>query len=161
MNIKSCFVPADILLPDFSKIDGKKWATIACDQFTSQPEYWHDAEEIAQNSPSALNLILPEAYLDREDELIKKISESMSSYVNDKILEKHPATMIYIERTQSDGRVRRGVVGAVDLEHYDWHPGTETLVRATEGTVPERIPPRVKIRKQASLELPHIMAAIG
>ena len=65
--------------------------------------------------------------------------------------------MIYIERVQSDGRIRRGVVGAVDLEHYDWHPGTETLVRATEGTVPERIPPRVKIRKRASLELPHIM----
>ena len=157
MNKKSCFIPADILLPDFSKIDGKKWATIACDQFTSQPEYWHDAEKIAKDSPSALNLILPEAYLDREDELLVKISESMTAYVNDKILEEHPATMIYIERVQSDGRVRRGVVGAVDLEHYDWHPGTETLVRATEGTVPERIPPRVKIRKKASLELPHIM----
>lgn len=157
MNTKSCFVPADILLPDFTKIDGKKWATIACDQFTSQPEYWRDAEEIAKNSPSALNLILPEAYLDREDELLAKIAESMTAYVNDKILEEHPATMIYIERVQSDGRVRRGVVGAVDLECYDWHHGTETLVRATEGTVPERIPPRVKIRKSATLELPHIM----
>lgn len=157
--MKPCFVPADILLPDFKYTDGEKWAVVACDQFTSQPEYWEAARRFVGNAPSTLDLILPEAYLDRQDELLPEISSHMEQY-SKTLLREHRSTYIYIERTQSDGRVRRGLVGAVDLECYDWHRGATTAVRATEGTVPERIPPRVRIRESASIELPHIMLLI-
>ena len=157
--MSNCFVSADILLPDFDKVSGEKWAVVACDQFTSQPEYWEKAAEIVGDEPSALNLILPEAYLNRQDALLPKISEHMLQYCND-VFELHKNTYIYIERRQSDGKIRHGLVGAVDLECYDWHAGSETSVRATEGTVPERIPPRVVIRSQASVELPHVMLLI-
>lgn len=155
----NCFGPADILLPDFNKISGERWAVVACDQFTSQPEYWEAARRYIGNEPSALDLILPEAYLDRQDELLPIISQHMKEYCSE-ILSEHKNTYIYVERTQSDGMVRKGLVGAVDLECYDWHKGSTTPIRATEGTVPERIPPRVSIRKQASIELPHIMLLI-
>lgn len=157
--MKSCFVPADILLPDFQYTEGEKWAVIACDQFTSQPEYWERAAEIAGGEPSTLNLILPEAYLGDEDARLPKIATSMKEYSKNILIE-HKNIMIYLERTQPDGRIRRGIIGAVDLECYDWHPGTETLIRATEGTVPERIPPRVKIRKNATIELPHVILLV-
>lgn len=155
----NCFGPANILLPDFNCISGEKWAVVACDQFTSQPEYWEAAREKIGDAPSTLNLILPEAYLDRQDELLPRISQHMKDY-DETILKKYNDTYIYVERVQSDGRVRRGLVGAVDLECYDWHSGSNTSVRATEGTVPERIPPRVNIRRRASIELPHIMLLI-
>jgi uncharacterized protein (DUF1015 family) len=158
--MKCAFAPADILLPDFGYTDGTKWAIIACDQFTSQPEYWKKAAALASGAPSALNLILPEAYLGEEDARLPQIARSMDEYLKKNVLHEHKNTMIYLERTQPDGRVRRGIVGAVDLECYDWHPGTETLIRATEGTVPERIPPRVRIRKSAPLELPHVMLLV-
>lgn len=154
--MKKCFVPADILLPDFDKTDGSRWAVVACDQFTSQPEYWEAARKYIGSAPSALDLILPEAYLGREDELLPVIALHMKSYMRD-ILKEYKNTFIYVERTQSDGRVRRGLVGAVDLECYDWRADSCTPVRATEGTVPERIPPRVRIRRAAEIELPHIM----
>ncbi len=157
--MKCAFVPADLLLPDFRYTDGTKWATIACDQFTSQPEYWKKAAEVAGGAPSALNLILPEAYLGEEDARLPEIAGAMEEYLKN-VLHEYKNTMIYLERTQPDGRVRRGIVGAVDLECYDWKPGTETLIRATEGTVPERIPPRVRIRKSAPLELPHVMLLV-
>ncbi|MCD8094973.1 MAG: DUF1015 domain-containing protein [Ruminococcus sp.] len=156
----TAFVPADILLP--KNVDFQKWACIACDQFTSEPEYWEEAEKIADGSPSALNLILPEAYLDKnggEDD-IKSISESMKAYLDGDVFEELKNALIYVERTQSDGIVRAGVVGAVDLECYDYNKGSQSLVRATEATVPDRLPPRVKIRSQAALELPHIMILI-
>ena len=155
----NCFGPANILLPDFNCISGEKWAVVACDQFTSQPEYWEAAREKIGDAPSTLDLILPEAYLDRQDELLPRISQHMKDY-DETILKKYNDTYIYVERVQSDGRVRRGLVGAVDLECYDWHSGSSTSVRATEGTVPERIPPRVNIRRRASIELPHIMLLI-
>lgn len=157
--MKPCFVPADILLPDFKHTDGEKWAVVACDQFTSQPEYWEAARRFIGNAPSTLDLILPEAYLARQDELLPQISRRMEQYCRE-ILAEYPARLIYLERTQSDGRVRHGLVGAVDLECYDWHRGATTPIRATEGTVPERIPPRVRIREAASIELPHIMLLI-
>lgn len=157
--MKPCFVPADILLPDFSHTDGERWAVVACDQFTSQPEYWEAVRRFVGDAPSTLDLILPEAYLSRQDELLPEISRHMTEYLCG-VLHEHPQTYIYLERTQSDGRVRRGLVGAVDLECYDWHRGAVTPVRATEGTVPERIPPRVRIRESASIELPHIMLLI-
>ncbi len=157
--MKCCFVPADIMLPDFRYVDGEKWATVACDQFTSQPEYWEEAARFVGEAPSTLALILPEAYLSESEARMPTIVSRMKEYSKSFFVE-HKNTMIYIERTQSDGRVRRGIVGAVDLECYDWRPGTETPVRSTEGTVPERIPPRVKIRKAAPLELPHIMLLV-
>ncbi len=157
--MKKYFLPANILLPDFNKIDGERWAVIACDQFTSQPEYWQSAAEKVGDAPSALDLILPEAYLERDDELLPIIAEHMDKYLKE-ILCEYKDTYIYLERKQSDGRIRRGVVGMVDLECYDWHKESQTLIRATEGTVPERIPPRVKIRANASVELPHIMLLI-
>lgn len=154
--MKPCFVPADILLPEFADIDGTRWAVVACDQYTSQPEYWEAAQNYIGDAPSTLELILPEAYLSRQDELLPQISQHMEKYCRE-LLHEHRQVYIYVERTQADGRVRHGLVGAVDLECYDWHRGATTAVRATEGTVPERIPPRVRIREAAQIELPHIM----
>ena len=159
IKMKKYLYPADILLPDFSAVDGKRWATVACDQFTSQPEYWAAARELIGDMPSTLDLMLPEAYLDREDELIPQINSNMKAYLADLLCE-HKGSMIYLERVQSDGRVRRGLVGAVDLEDYDYMKGSTTPTRATEGTVLERIPPRVAIRRGAAIEMPHIMILI-
>ncbi len=150
---------ADIYLPDFEKTDGEAWATVACDQFTSQPEYWEKAKARAEGSPSALNVILPEVYLSESEQRIPEINKTMREYLSD-VLVCHKNTMIYLERTQSDGRIRHGIIGAVDLEEYDFSRGSESLIRATEGTVLERIPPRVQIRKDAEIELPHIMILI-
>lgn len=157
--MKNYLYPANILLPDFARVEGEKWASVACDQYTSQGEYWEEAYGFAKGSPSTLDLMLPEAFLDRDRELIPQINENMKDYLSD-VLEEHKNTMIYLERTQSDGRVRRGLIGCVDLEDYDYSKGSETLIRATEGTVLERIPPRVAIRRGAVIEMPHIMILI-
>ena len=157
--MKKCFCAADILLPDFNKIDAKKWAVVACDQFTSEPEYWESADEFVGDQPSALRVILPEAYLGETEQRIGKINATMEEYLKD-VLVCHKDAMIYLERVQSDGKVRKGIVGAVDLEEYDYSKGSESLIRATEGTVLERIPPRVAIRRGAQIELPHIMILI-
>ena len=157
--MKKYLYPADIYLPDFDKVDGSRWATVACDQFTSEPEYWEKAAEFADNSPSALNIILPEAYLSETEQRIDKINQTMKEYLSD-VLVCHKNTMIYLERVQSDGKLRRGIIGAVDLEEYDYSKGSESLIRATEGTVLDRIPPRVRIRRGAEIELPHIMILI-
>ena len=157
--MKTYLYPSNILLPDFNKVDGKKWAAVACDQYTSEPEYWNKAYEFAAGCPSTLELMLPEAFLDRESELIPKINQKMHEYLADHLVE-HKDSMIYLERKQSDGRIRRGIVGAIDLEDYDYSKGSQTLTRATEGTVLERIPPRVAIRRGAAFEMPHIMILI-
>ena len=146
-------------MPDFNKIDGTKWASVACDQYTSEPEYWERAYALADGSPSTLELMLPEAFLDRESELIPRINEKMREYLAELLVE-HKNSMIYLERKQSDGRIRRGIVGAIDLEDYDYSKGSQTLTRATEGTVIERIPPRVAIRRGAAFEMSHIMILI-
>ena len=151
--------PADIYLPDFNKVDGKKWASVACDQFTSEPEYWYKAYDFSFDSPSTLSLMLPEAFLENSEEKITQINKTMNEYLKD-VLVCHPESMIYLERIQSDGRLRRGIIGAVDLEMYDYNKGSSSVIRATEGTVLERIPPRVNIRRNASLEMPHIMMLI-
>lgn len=148
------FNTADILLP--KDTDLTKWSVVACDQYTSQPEYWEKAEKIVGNSPSTLNLIFPEAYLLQGDERIAKINAKMSEYLEKNLFCEHKNSLIYIERTIGN-RVRKGLIGAVDLEAYDYKKGSKSAIRATEGTVLERIPPRVKIRKNAPLELPHIM----
>ena len=157
--IQSGFYAADILLPDFQKVDGTTWSVVACDQFTSEREYWENARTLVGERPSTLNLILPEAYLSETSARVPLINENMKTYLQD-VLHSHPDAMIYLERTQSDGSIRRGIVGKVDLEMYDYHKGSQSAIRATEGTVLERIPPRVAIRRNAVLELPHVMLLI-
>ena len=157
--MKKYLFSANICLPDFSRVDGQKWASVACDQFTSQPEYWAEAREFVGDMPSTLDLMLPEAYLDRKEELIPVINDHMKKYLSDVLVE-HKDSMIYLERVQYDGRVRNGIIGAVDLEEYDYRKGATTCTRATEGTVLERIPPRVAIRRGAVIEMPHIMILI-
>lgn len=153
------FKKADILLP---KDNFDKWAVIACDQFTSDKKYWSETQAIVGKHNSTLNITLPEIYLEDNDtdSRISKINQTMNDYLANGVLCEYEDVMIYIERTQPDGRIRQGIIGAVDLEEYDYTKGSKRLIRATEGTVLERIPPRVKIRKDAPLELPHIMLLI-
>lgn len=153
------FYEADILLPDFKKNDGNRWAVIACDQHTSEPEYWQAAEKIAGGKPSTLDLILPEVYLEETESRVPVINQRMEEYVRDVLVE-HKDSMIFLERTLANGTVRRGLVGCIDLECYDYKKGADSLVRATEGTVLERIPPRVAVRRGALIELPHVMVLI-
>jgi len=154
------FYPADILLP--KDADMTKWGVVACDQFTSQPEYWQAVEETVGDEPSTLRLILPEAKLNdpNVDEHIAGINSAMKSYLDGGVFQEFPGALLYIERTQSDGKVRHGLIGMADLDQYDFTPGSGALIRATEGTVLERIPPRVRVRKDAPIELPHVMLLI-
>lgn len=154
------FYPADILLP--AQADMSKWAVVACDQFTSQPEYWKAVENNVGEAPSTLRLILPEAKLNdpNVEQQITGINNAMKGYVDSGVFKTLPASLIYIERTQSDGKVRHGLIGMVDLDQYDYTPGSGALIRATEGTVLSRIPPRVKVRQDAPVELPHVMLLI-
>ena len=158
--MSTAFKSADILLP--KNADMSKWAVVACDQYTSEPEYWADVEKITEGAKSALNLILPEVYLedDNVDERIADIHKNMDSYISEGVFEEYKDAMIYVERTQSDGKVRAGIVGAIDLEEYDYRKGSKSAVRATEATVVERIPPRIKVRRGAPVELPHIMILV-
>lgn len=153
---KAIFSPTNILLP---KSHFESWSVIACDQFTSNEEYWQSVKETAGENPTTLNLIYPEVYLGKTDaaEMTENINNAMQKYVADGIFEEYPNALIYVERTQRDGNVRCGIVGAVDLDAYDYNEGSTSRVRATEKTVLERIPPRVEIRKNATLELPHIL----
>lgn len=153
------FQSAEILLPDFQKTDGTRWAVVACDQYTSEPQYWQETERTVGNAPSTLGMILPEVYLGESDARIPRINARMEELLKTALVA-HPDSMILLERTQSDGLVRRGVIGAVDLENYDYRKGSTSLVRATEGTVLSRIPPRVAVRRNAPLELPHVMLLI-
>ena len=157
--MKKAFLEADVLLPDFDKVDGKKWAVIACDQHTSELEYWREAEKISEGAPSTLNLILPEVYLEETEKRVPMINACMEEYLKEVFVE-HKNSLIYLERRQNDGRIRQGLVGCCDLMEYEYEKGKESLIRATEGTVIERIPPRVKIRRNAPVELPHVMLLI-
>lgn len=152
-----CFTPADILLPHHG-ISLPHWSVIACDQYTQNSEYWQKLAALIGNDPSTLHLILPEIYLEQPDVAtrIQTIHATMQRYEHDILTPLHNA-LIYVERTQPDGRIRCGLVGKLDLQAYDYTPGTKPRVRATEGTVLTRIPPRMQIRTHAELELPHIM----
>ena len=123
-----CFMAADILLPDFEKTDARKWSVIACDQFTSEPEYWAFVEAEVGDSPSTLNITLPEVYLDKADERIPTINATMEDYLSD-VLKCKKGAEIFVERTQSDGSIRRGIVLAVDLESYDYRKGAKSSAR--------------------------------
>ena len=154
------FTPADILLPRVD--DMTKWSCIACDQFTAEPEYWREAERIVGSEPSTLRLMLPEAWLGVRDSAAetRKIYAAMKDYVNRGIFRTVEDSFVYVERTLPSGAVRRGLVGKLDLECYDWAPGSATPVRATEGTVESRLPARGEVRRGATLEMPHIMVFI-
>ncbi len=155
MKYNHSFSAANILLP---KSDFENWATIACDQYTSEPEYWEEVKAAAGDKPSALNIVLPEVYLSTDNsERIDTINRNMQEYLDNNIFNEYPDSIIYVERIQSDGKCRRGLIGKIDLESYDYHAGTDAEIRATEQTVMSRIPPRVEIRKNAPLELPHVM----
>lgn len=149
---------SDILVPD--NCEYEKWSVVACDQYTSQIDYWDRVSEFVGDSPSTLNMIYPEAYLSQGDERIEKINSTMKEYLDKDIFRVCKNCLIYVERTMSGGRVRRGVVAAIDLEEYDFTKGSKSAIRATEGTVLERIPPRVKIRENAPLELPHVILLV-
>ncbi len=150
------FTPADILLP---KGDLKRWSVIACDQFTSRPDYWAEVEKITSGAPSTLDLIYPEVYLEKTDpvKVTEEIDRKMDEYLKNGVYNEYKDSFIYVERTQSDGKVRCGLVGKIDLTRYDFREGAASEIRATEKTVLERIPPRVEIRKNASCELPHVL----
>lgn len=154
------FYPADILLPYGQNM--KKWSVVACDQYTGQPDYWESIYEQVGTSPSTLHLTLPEIFLGQDDmeQRIDAIHEHMQEYLEQRILRRYPNTMIYVERTLENGKVRKGLVGALDLEEYDFTPGARTLCRPTEETVASRIPPRQKVRIGAPLETPHALILI-
>ena len=151
------FRPADILLPQ--DCDLTLWSVVACDQYTSQPEYWQRVEERVGRAPSSLRLILTESSLDgpHVETDIMDVNNTMSRYLREGRFVQLEQSMIYVERTLHNGRVRRGLVGMVDLEQYDYEPGSRAPVRATEGVILSRIPPRVAVRKNAPIELPHTM----
>ncbi len=153
------FDSADILLPDLTHVDPTRWAVLACDQYTSEPDYWARVEETVGDAPSMLDLILPEVYLEQADARLPKIAAAMKEALASQLCT-YPHAMLALARTQSDGRIRRGLIGVIDLEQYDFSRGATSLIRATEGTVLERIPPRVAVRKQALIESPHIMLLI-
>lgn len=188
--MSNCFNPANILLPN-DCIDMKKWSVIACDQFTSQADYWDAVEKYVADAPSTLNVVFPEIYLGTienqendcnssgdgvkngketgrktkyasmtDDERIKYINTTMDTYLKDGTLKQAVADgYVLVERTTESGG-RLGIVGLIDLEDYDFDPKNKTLIRATEGTVISRIPPRVKIREHAAIELPHVMLLV-
>lgn len=183
--MSNCFNPANILLPK-DGIDMEKWSVIACDQYTSQADYWKTVEEFVGDAPSTLNVVFPEIYLGNkkndkncacengscaddhttmyasmsDSERIACINSTMEKYLSDGIIQQVVTDgYVLVERTTESG-VRLGIVGLVDLDDYDFDPKNPTLIRATEGTVISRIPPRVKIREHAAIELPHVMLLV-
>lgn len=153
----NAFLPADILLPQVDQME--KWAVIACDQFTSQPEYWERVRKNAAGAPSTINLILPEAELGTAQEAAHtaQINAAMAQYQKDGIFKTYKHSYVYVERTLVNGSIRKGLMGMVDLDAYDYSAGSTSAIRATEKTVVERIPPRMRVRRDAPLELPHIL----
>ncbi len=149
----------DILLPK-SGIDLHKWAVIACDQYTSQPEYWDEVIRLVGDAPSTLKLILPEVFLGKGDEpsRIHATNQAMLAYQQQNVFESFEG-IIAVERTIGSAR-RNGLMLALDLEKYDFNRGSQTPIRATEGTILDRLPPRIKIRQNATVELPHILVLI-
>ena len=151
------FLPADILLP--KNCDMSKWAVIACDQFTSDQSYWERVRANAEGSVSTINLILPEAELGTEKEAAHTaaINKTMAEYMENDVFETYPNSLVYVERTLENGSIRKGLIGMVDLDAYDYTVGASSAIRATERTVTERIPPRQRVRRDAPIELPHIL----
>ncbi len=158
--MKTYFSGADILLPA-ADTDMTKWSVVACDQFTSQPEYWESTAAFIENAPSTLNFILPECFLESvTPDDIHAIQTKMKTMLSEDFFQLHDNVLIYVERTDNAGKMRAGLVGKIDLEEYDYHADSISKIRPTEATIIERIPPRMKVRQGASLETPHIMLLI-
>lgn len=159
-STKLVFRPADILLPAG---DLRRWSVIACDQFTSNGEYWSAVEQFVGDAPSSLRLMMPEYYLGRCDEsaAVQRIHQNMQQYLSQDVFRLIPDSLVFLERTISNGFTRRGLVGAMDLEAFDYAADSTAPVRATEYTIEDRLPPRVKVRSEACLEMPHIMLLIN
>lgn len=157
----NCLRVPQILMPK-EGTDLYRWSVIACDQYTSQPEYWDETERIVGEAPSALKLILPEVYLEERDkkERVNKIHQTMKKYLSDSTLRELPKGFMLVERSFGKKYSRCGLVAEIDLETYEYRKGTHSLIRPTEMTVEERIPPRLEVRQAAALELPHIMLLI-
>ena len=151
----------EILLPA-AEYDMSRWAVIACDQYTSQQDYWEKVEELTKGAPSTLNLIYPECYLEETEpeKRIEKINSTMKQYLSGSVFTDPVSGFILVKRDIPGAKPRWGLVAALDLEQYDFSENSNSLIRATEGTILDRIPPRVKIRRNAVLELPHIMVLI-
>ncbi len=158
--MNACFKSTDILLPR-KDINMKTWSVVACDQYTSEESYWKEVENLVLDLPSTFNIIYPEVYLGKDDDSrILKIQNKMLSYVQNGILEERiKEGFVLVERKLNVG-IRLGLVGVIDLEAYDFTPGTSSPIRATEGTIQSRIPPRLRIREKALLECPHVMVLI-
>lgn len=159
----TAFSTADILLPKLDSEGMHRWSVVACDQYTGEPDYWAKTAEIVGDYPSTLKITLPEIFLESPDceQKISQINMTMQSYLDNHLFNVHKDCFILTKRTQADGRLRAGLVGVIDLDRYDYTKGSKSQVRATEATVASRIPPRVKIRTNAPLELPHIMILIN
>ena len=157
MNRNLFFTPTDILLP--SHADMRRWSVIACDQFTADAGYWQTVQDTVGDAPSTLRLMLPEFYLGKCDEAAatREIQQTMYRYLDDGVFRTVPHSLVLVQRTLPGGAIRCGIVGALDLEAYDYAPDSVTPIRATEGTVASRLPARVRIRAAAALEMPHIM----
>lgn len=152
----SIFLPANILLPHVKHME--KWAVIACDQFTSQPEYWQRVRAYVGDEVSTIHMIFPEAELETEGrDMIERINDTMRAYVAEGLFDEYKDSYVYVERTLQNGSIRKGVVGSIDLESYDFGEDSISSIRATEKTVVERIPPRMEIRRDAVLEMPHVL----
>lgn len=152
----------EILLPN-KNVDLHKWSVVACDQYTSQPDYWAEAGKTADSAPSTLNVIFPEVYLEDSDgeQRIENINATMQNYLDEGILTPMANKgFVLVDRKTSQAPSRKGLVVAIDLEQYDFNKGSQTLIRATEGTIVDRLPPRIKVRQDAAIELPHIMVLI-
>lgn len=154
--MNSCFLKADILLPQ--NADLEKWAVIACDQFTSDRKYWDRVEQTALGVPSTFHMIFPEIDLENKPaERILQISQTMREFLNQNVFQEFPQSFVYVERTLQNGVIRPGIVGAIDLEQYNYDPSKMPSIGATEQTVLERVPPRIAVRRAAELEFSHVI----
>lgn len=155
--MRNCFHAGDILIPQ--KISMRKWACVACDQFSSQQEYWDGVRDFVGDAPSTYHMIFPEALLRKEnkEQKLASIHQHMEDYLNADLFHNYRRSFIYLERTMENGKIRRGLMGYIDLEEYDFTPGTSAHIRATEGTVLDRIPPRMELLRGAALEFPHVL----
>lgn len=164
--MKTLFEHVGVLVPEIylpkANADWTKRAVVACDQYTSEPEYWEAVAQETADAPSTFKIIFPEVYLEdgNSEQRIQAINQQMDAYLAEGTLENKGKGFIYVERQTSHAPMRKGLIIALDLEKYDFNKGSQTLIRATEGTILDRLPPRMKIRQGASLESPHIMVLI-
>ncbi len=162
MNLSKLALEVPTILLPKADVDLNRWAVIACDQYTSEPEYWQAIDQMIGDQPSTLRLVFPEVYLEDEDgdARIAKINDSMNQYLADGILTAQEQGFVLLDRKTSHVPSRKGLIVGLDLEAYDYRPGSKTMIRATEGTIVDRLPPRIRVRENAAVELPHIMVLI-